>query len=181
MSVVTCNDLPTYVVDDCPTFKLTGISAIAVLKFDIADDISDYTNATQWNTAITNGNATIIGGESAFKGIYTPNEITVSNPGACGAENILQGFAHELQVTDAVVSSTNDTFYEGLNKFKGYIALYYCNEDEIRVFDQDTVNFAIMPPANPDGKEIQRYSGMVRWETDLDEFGTLYTAPVGIF
>lgn len=179
MSVVTCNDLPIYVVNDCPEYKLTGLSHIGLLKFDHA--IIDFDNATQWNTAITAGNAIILGGSTTFKGVYTPSEVNVASAGACGPENVMRNIQHELAITDSEISDINDTFYEALNGFSGYVALRYCNEAEIRVFDSSPSLFAMLPPANPDSKEIQRYSGMARWESDKADFGTLWTEPTGIF
>lgn len=178
MSLTTdCTNLPDHVAQACNDYRKGGISAIAIIDTDAS--IPDFTSASDWNSAITAGKVKIITNVKAT--FPKANAVEGENVVACGAEKMLDGFDGSITWKDFNVNATNDDFYAQLNLKKAYIAIYYCNEDEIRVFDQLT-NFAVPWATAPEGsKDKQVYDATAMWFAPIGWFPSLYTAPLGIF
>ena len=85
--------------------------------------------------------------------------------------------SYELTWTDADVSASNDTFYEGLNDSIAAIAFRYVHEQEIRVHRTANVRFTCTIPENPDNTSIQAYKAVARWTAKRNDFPELYAQP----
>lgn len=177
MSFLSCAELDEHQENLCNDFPKGGHPALAFLEVD--HTITDFTDATQWNTAISNGTARII---KRIKGnLPEPSEQMVDNPVGCGATQILDGFDWTFTWVDASVSAVNDTFYETLNIKEGYFVYYNCSEETIRVVDMTKVTFVAKPMSPASNKEFQQYMVTANWSTKANEFPVLYDAPAGIF
>lgn len=159
-------------------YRKGGISAVGVLKED--HGITDFSDATEVQDAITAGDLKVVKGIKALYPAAAP--IEGENPEACGSETILDGFDNTVTWNDFNVSATNDTFYEFLNQsnFSGLI-LFYCQEDEIRVITKK-VSFTALPAQSTTNREKQFYAVTAKWTSSVeDTFPELYDAPAGIF
>lgn len=172
-----CTELPEHEKVQCGAHRKGGISAIGVLECN--HTITDFTSASQAYANILAGKLTIIAG---IKGEFAAaSPIEGENPEACGATTILDGFDYVFNFKDFHVTSSNDSFYEALNKRSSYVVFFYCQDDEIRVVERKVV-WSILPPISPESnKEKQMYTGTIKWSSDVDEFPTLYTAPDAIY
>jgi hypothetical protein len=171
-------DLDEHEAQSCGYLK-GGILAIGVLKS--GHNITDFEDETQWQDAITAGTARIIKG---IKGTFpAASPVEGENPIACGSETVTDGFDYIVTWKDFNVSSNNDLFYGQLNRsaFSG-LAIYYCQDEKIRVVEK-SVNFLALNPESPESnKEKQMYNITAKWSAAVeDEFPTLYDAPTGIF
>ena len=176
MSLISCSDLPTHVQEECQDYILSRNSAVGLVYK--GHSITDYSAAGDWTTAIAAGEAQIVKG---IAGVYEePSEIQVENPEDCGADQILTGFDHIFSWQDGNVSEFNSSFYEELNKFKGYIAWYNCEEDKIFVVDTATISFVAKPAWGARG-EVLKYTIQAQWRDDKDKFYVIYDAPANIF
>lgn len=176
---ITCTfeELSDHEKNNC-YYPKGGISAIAILKAD--HGIIDYTNASQWQSAITAGTVKIVSGIKAD--LPEPSVVEGENPVACGSETIVDGYDYTFETTDFNVNATNDEFYRLLNlsQFTGF-AFFMCEEEQIRVVEQ-LVSFnarLVIPRSN---KEKQNYLVSAKWSQSVQEsFPVLYDAPTGIF
>ncbi len=176
---ILCNveDLDDFEKNDC-YYPKGGIGAIGVLK--TGHGITNFSNTTQMQAAVTAGKLVIIKGIKAE--LPPPSEVEGENPLACGSETIVDGYNYELTWTDFNVNAINDESYRKLNisQFPGLI-LWMCQEDQIRVVEQ-TVSFGggiNIPKSN---KEKQNYPYKAKWSQSVqDSFPVLHEAPVGIF
>jgi hypothetical protein len=173
-----CSNLPTHQQIDCNDYAVGGISAVGLLECD--HTITDFTNATQWDTNIASGKAKII---LAVKGeIPAAAPVQVDNPVGCGSEQILNGFTNTVMWRDANVLASNDDLYASLNKRKLYVVVFMCEQDEIRV-SQEPNDFVAVPTTVPmNNREMQMYNVTGTFFTKLGEIPfALYDAPAGIF
>lgn len=172
-----CTELPEHEKVVCGAYKKGGISAIGVLECD--HTITDFTSASQAHANILAGKLTVIKG---IKAEFPPaSPIEGENPNACGASVIFDGIDYVLNFKDFNISTSNDSFYEALNKRSSYLVLYYCQEEEIRVVEKK-VTWTVLPPTSPESnKEKQLYTGKVMWSSNVDEFPVLYSAPDAIY
>jgi hypothetical protein len=172
-----CATLPDHVVQACNSYRKGGISAVAIIDTDAA--ITDFTNATQWQAAITAGTVSIIKNIKAT--LPKAAAVEGENALACGSQNMLDGFDGTFTWKDFNVNADNDAFYGVLNTKRSYFALYYCNEQEIRIVDQLT-NFAVPWATAPEGnRDKQMYDATATWFAPADWAPSLVTAPTGIF
>jgi hypothetical protein len=171
-------ELDEHEVQSCG-YRKGGILAVAVLKAN--HGITDFEDDAQWTAAIGAGTARIIKG---VKGTFpAASPIEGENARACGSETVLDGFDYTMTWKDFQVNSTNDLFYAQLNRsaFTG-LAIYYCQQDEIRVIEKSCTFVALNPEAPESNKEKQLYNVTAKWSAAVeDEFPTLYNAPAGIF
>lgn len=177
MSFISCAELPDHLEQNCSNFKHGGFSSVAVLK--LGHPITDYTDASQWQSAISGGFVKIINQIKAQ--LVEASEVTVDNPVACGAEQILDGFNGQVSWMDANVNQGNIDFYKTLNIYKGNVVLYSCTENEITVIE-DTVSFIakLIQPANR--TELQSFSVVGNYTTNPEGgIPSIYTAPANIF
>lgn len=172
-----CVALPDHEQVDCGQFPKGGIFTVGVLECD--HEISDFTSITETNNAIADGKLTLIKSVKASYPEATPVE--GENPTACGAETILDGFDHILDLRDFNVRGENDTFYEALNQRSTFLIWYNCQEQRLRVVEQQVV-WAVKPATVPESnKEKQLYVGQIKWSSGVDEFPVLSNAPTGIY
>lgn len=173
-----CASLPTHQQIDCNDFAVGGISAIALLECD--HTITNFSNATQWNTNLANGNAKLI---LNIKGeLPAASPVTVDNPVGCGSEQITLGFNNTITWRDSNVLASNDDLYAALNQRKLYVVFFMCEEDEIRVSNEPN-DFVALPVSVPmNNREMQMYQVTGSFFTKIGEIPfALYDAPAGIF
>lgn len=169
-------DLGTHEQAQCNAFPQGQIDAFAFITGDA--NISDYTSASDWNTAIAAGDATVF---KRIRGEVTEgSEITQDNPVGNGDPTFINGYGQTFEWTDANVSADNDTLYGTLNGREGYLAVRMPNETKIQVYEEAII-FSASPRVIPSTKEVQYYKGIARWEFDRESTGTEYTEPTGIF
>ena len=174
-----CGALPQHVIQQCNNYRKGGISAIAIINTEAA--IADFTDATAWKSAIDAGDVHII---KNIKGTFPKASVVEGeNVVACGAEKMLDGFNGSFTWKDFNVNADNDNFYATLNVKRAFLAIYYCNEQEIRVFDPaGLVNFATPWATAPEGsKDKQVYDATAMWFAPADWYPALYPAPANIF
>lgn len=179
MSYVDCipEDLPEYEANIC-YYPKGGISKVGILK--TGHNITDFSNATQVQAAITAGTLVITGGLKAD--IPEPSPIEGENPIACGSDTIVDGFDNTANIIDFNVNAANDAFYNSLNKsqFAGII-FYLCQQDSVRVVEEP-ISFVSRYVSDPSNKVKDRYLITAKWSTAVDDsIPVLYDAPVGIF
>lgn len=174
-----CSDIGDHELVPCGAWKKGGIPTIAFLELN--HTITDFTNATQWQTNIGTGKAHIIGGEG-FKAEYPDaSPVESENPSACGFANIVDALDHTFNFMDANVLSQNDTFYENVNRQLGYLVFFNCVNNTISVIEKECT-WLVLPANSPySNKERRRYSGRVQWTSEVNDFPVLSTAPAGIF
>lgn len=176
MSFIDCANLPDHVEQECNNFPKGGFPAIAIV--DKEHTISDWTNATQWQTNISSGNVRLI---KRVKGdLPQPSENQVDNPVGCGSEQINDGFNWTFHWTDANVNTANNSFYEQLNVKEAYLVFYNCTQQTIEVVTYN-VTFVAKPMGPASSKEYRYYEVVASWSTAANAFPTIYTAPTGIF
>ena len=174
-----CGVLPDHVEQECNDYRKGGISAIAIISPTAV--IPDFTSATDWQDAINAGQVSIIGN---VKATYPKANASMGeNALACGSEKILDGFDYTLTWKDFNVNPGNDAFYASLNQQFAYVAIYYCNESEIRVFTPpQLINFACSEANGPESnRDKQMYECSAMWFAAVGFYSQLFTAPVGIF
>jgi hypothetical protein len=178
MSLLPCStDIPPYDQNVCEIEKLAAISQLAFLKPG-QTTITDYTNATQWQSAIANGDAVITGKLMADLPDGAP--IQIDNKRACGPAQKQVGVDYTLTVIDPNVSAENDAFWTGINGKTYTVVPFYCEENEIRVLETVQVS-ARIPQAVGNGSDTQHYNVTLSWRYGNDNFGELLNAPAGIF
>lgn len=177
-------ELGTYLKIDCFNYPKSGISAIAFAL--PGHGITDFSDETQWNAAITTNHLRVVGGcESGVKvEVPASSEVTTDNPSGCSGIPLVDGFDNQLNWEDANVNSTNETFYSNLVTASGAtVILYMCEEDNIRVIaDELVIYVSSMPVVDFSNKVRQKYMGTVRWFTASgDVASTISNTPDGIF
>lgn len=170
-------DLPPHEQVLCNAYMKGGIDSIGLFETDAT--IASFSSEANWNTAIAAGNARIIKGIKAEYPDATPVE--GENPIACGNETVIDLLEHVMNVMDFNVGENNDDFWSAANGRTFYLAIHECMHDEIIVWEVPVTVFA--RPANipMSNKEKQRYNVELKWTSDIDNFGTRYTAPNNIF
>ncbi len=173
----TAEELSDHEKNDC-YYPKGGISDVGILK--TGSGITDYSNATQYETAITAGTLKLITGIKAE--LPEPSVVEGENPLACGSETIVDGNDYTLEVKDFNVNATNDEFYRlaNISQFPGLI-FNMCSEDQVRVVEAKISTNArlVIPISN---KENQHYLVTFKWSQSVQEaFPVLYDAPAGIF
>lgn len=155
--------------------KFGGFDAFAVVECD--HEITDWTNATQWNTEIAADRITLVKG---IKGMFPePSAIENESLIGCGRQNEVDSYDRTFTWRDGNVSQDNIDFYNSLKPRHTYIVGYNCTEDEIWVndFSKTDWNIRLMGPENK--TEKSHFLGTAAW-VDLDDVD-IYTAPAGIF
>lgn len=177
-----CDALGTHEVICASDKRKGGISALVLIKTD-QTTITDWTSATQWNTAIANGDVNIIEEISAEYPQATPIE-TESHVG-CGPDNELDGFTHVLNATDRAVTANNDRYYEDVNTCRWHLGYFDCQkngDDKIWIVEENLVTVVVTPAIIEKGSQtVQRYAITATWVSNADEFPRQYDAPPGIF
>jgi hypothetical protein len=159
-----------------------GISALGILKIGQVS-ITDYTDETEWATAIANGDAVLI---SDIRGELTEaSEIESDRLIGCGNETELDGFNQLLTWQDRAVNQANNQFYQQLNGCTYHLVIFDCQKngtDIIHVVDDNEVSFVCKPVMIEAGTTTtQKYMCSAKWTSNFDEFPTQYSAPTGIF
>lgn len=175
---VCFQNLPPYGDNLCQTDKSAAISAFGIVKRG-QTDITDFSNPTEWNTAIANGNAVV----AKYMSIDLPDgsPVNITSKRQCiSASEVQVGVDYTATVIDPNVSVENETFYTSINGKNHTLVLFYCGEDEIRVLHDVSVS-ARMPQAVGGRTDTQHYNVTFSWQYENDDFGELLDAPAGIF
>jgi len=184
MSVCDIDELDPHEQNDCESV-LGGIPAYAVLKNGFEEHLTDFSNATQWEAAITAGKAVIVKG---IKGeLPEPSEVTDESTTGCGvSENKTIGHDYTFTVQDFNVDTpqrkNNDNFINQLNKgrFAG-IALFLCDSNAVRVH-VGPVTFGARIIIPPSDRVQQRYVQEARWFSSINTgLPEIFEAPEDIF
>ena len=170
------NALPAYSENQCGELRVRGIGDVFVLAQGVT--FIDPTDPAEWAAKLASNDVVII---KNIKGQYAnPEAENAANPRERGPEEILMKLNHTLALTDANVNASNDSFYEILNtQTFGGIGWHNPNENEIRLAYAD-VRAMAMPASNIDA-EFQLYNCSFMWESNPNDFPTLYNAPAGVF
>jgi hypothetical protein len=170
-----CADLPAHEQVSCGNYRKGGINAVAIV--DCGHTITDWENATQWQTNIDAGLVTLI--QPVRGAIPDPSPVEGPNPNGCGSENTLDDFDRTATWIDFNVTAANITFYNALNKRIANLVVYHgCDTPEITVIENN-VNFVAMRRVDENKRVKQSFAVTAKW-TSLDE-PSLYDAPAGIF
>lgn len=171
-----CTDLPAHEQIVCGAWKKGGISAVAYI--DCTHTVTDWTNATQWQTNIDAG--LIVIATPVKASIPEGAAVEGENPNGCGSATIVDTYDRTAEIKDFNVTSGNIDFYNSLNDRSMYMALYHgCDgEEEITVVESPvTFNARNVTPEN--NREKRVFMVTAKWtEKDMPQ---LYTAPTGIF
>lgn len=177
-------DLPTYQVLTCFTYPKSGISGFGI--FLPGHGVTDFSNESQWNDAITLNKARVIGG--CERGVRmeipagTPDYI--DNPSGCSVVQVLTGYTYTVNWEDTNVSATNDAFYALTQTVKDItIAVFLCKEDKMRIITQDvTIATPAMPQVDFSPKVLQKYMASAQWYVSAGTVGSQVTnVPDNIF
>ena len=159
-----------------------GISAVFIIKIDQVS-ITDWENATQWATAIANGDVILI---QEVRGAYPqPSPIESDRLIGCGAETELDGWDHTMTWKDRAVNEANNQFYGDLNGCTYHFGFFDCQPngtDIIHVVELNEVSFVCPPATIEEGTStVQMYNCTAKWTSNFDEFPVQYSAPAGVF
>jgi hypothetical protein len=172
-----CSILGSHEIENCAPI-LGGASGFAIV-LDTAN-ITDWEDATQWETAKTDGDAIVVADAVMSEVPETsPTETTNINP--CKTANIKIGEELVINAQDYSINVNNDGFYARLNKQRNATFVQYLCTGEIRVYEgvDFYASHVIIPNSN---KEKQYYSIQVKKYVPAGELGSeLYSAPTGIF
>lgn len=170
-----CGTLSQHQQVQCGDYILGGIPSIAILECDNA--ITDFSNASQWTTAINTGRARIIKGIAAE--IADPSPVEGESAVACGPENETYTFDWVLSYMDHNSTAQNDLFYDGLKTRRFRIAYYSCDDDTVRVVDAicNVTNASLVKPKRQGERE--HYSVSIKWRSLNNP--RRFAAPAGIF
>lgn len=141
----------------------------------------DYTNATQWNNAIANGDVVLL---QEIRGEYPEvSEVESDRLIGCGSDTMLDGFDHEFNWQDRAVSQANNDFYEDLNNCTGWFGWYDCQPGgtaRVHIIDNVDVSFVCKPAViEASQNTVQRYICKAKWTSP--NMPEIYNAPAGIF
>jgi hypothetical protein len=173
-----CATLGSHERTDC--VELTGgVNALAILLSGWEAVITDPSNATQWNTAISQGLARVI---KDIKGdVPASASVETANPSACGNENVYVGADWLLNMKDFNVGATNDEFYVELKRQRTFDLAYVTCDGELFIITgvNYSGSFQIHTENN---REFRRYEGMFKSYQKLTSAGPIeYELPTGIF
>jgi hypothetical protein len=171
-------DLPEHQYNAC-LYRKGGITGFAPLFPN--HGITDFSDKTQWEAAIANAKTRIV--KKIKAEMPEPAAVEGENVVACGSDTIVDGYDYIIEIQDYNVNDSNDAFYAKLNTIvrTGGLAVYFCEEDEIRVTERNvTFNARLVVPMN--NKEKQHYLITAKWSQSVQEaFPALYDAPEEIF
>lgn len=180
---MSCNicetDLPDHEQIACTTDLLNGgINGYAILK--CGHTIEDYTDATQWQTNITNGKVKIV--KYVDGQVPKASAVTSPNPNGCGVKTIVSSFDRTFTATDFNVSPDNNDFYDAANAqaFEGLV-LFHCADEQISVVENPSggVLFQAFDITPNDSAQKRTYDITASWRSlTMPE---LMAAPAGIF
>jgi hypothetical protein len=173
----TFEELGSYEENLC-YFPKGGAPDVFVLKE--GHGITDFSNATQVQAAITAGDMVIMTGVKGA--LPEPSAVEGENPVACGSETIVDGYDYTYEVINMNVNAVNDLFMSQLNQsqFSG-IGWRLCDQHAVRVVEQ-TVSFNARLVQDVSNKVKDRYLITVKWYQPVTApFPVLFDEPAGIF
>jgi len=156
-----CTELPDHVQNDCNSILKGGVDAVIVLE--CGHSITDPSNATQINDAITAGKATLI--EAVKYSVEAASPIEIDSDVACQAPRTIN-YDRAGTYLDANVSDINIDFYNELNDGRNFggLILHECDADEITWID-DAVRFSGSRVIPNDNNDRQRFEGGFKWKS----------------
>jgi len=174
-----CQDvIGDHTLNQCGEELPGGIKDVILLECDHV--ITDPSNATQINAALTDGTATLIKNVSYELPAAAP--VLVDSTVACSTQKVAR-YDRTLAYIDGNVSDVNVVFYNEVNSSRSFggIILHECGKDEVTFIDEE-IRFTgsrIIPNNN---NEFQTFAGTGTWETDPDNVdGRIFSTPANIF
>lgn len=161
---------------ECGDFALGGISSIGLLKCG-QTSITDFTNASQYATAIANGDLILIEPVLGQEPRATAVEAATSQ--SCGPETEVVNYDRELTFMDYNFSNTNQEFYDQKNFRKYHVLWYNCGDDKVHVVDNVPVRFDVAPVIPDRDNDKAHFDGRLYWRSTVG--AEIYEAPDGVF
>lgn len=171
-----CTGLPEHEQIQCGEWLKGGVGAAAFLDCD--HGITDWSDQTEWQSAIAAGKVKIVTPIKAH--LPEPSAVEGENPNGCGAATIVDTYDRTVEIKDFNVTQGNIDFYNQLNRQKKQMVLFQgCdNDDRIYVIDRSiSFNARNMIPESKGEKQVFMITGT--W-TSFD-MPTFFDAPTGIF
>ena len=156
-----------------------GIKHAFVLRLG-QTTITDFTDSTEWQAAILNGDVTLI---QEISGEYpeVSEQMSESEIG-CQPEE-LDGFDHVFNWRDRAVTQDTSDFYQEMNECTFNFGFYDCQPNgtaRVHVVEDVDVRFVCKPQLiERDSNTTQVYVCRAMWKNRL--FPVMYNAPDGIF
>ena len=155
-----CTDLEAHEQLLCGVKKQSGGNKVFVINCD--HDVTDWTNKTQFNAAIAAGKVHMVEGTKPQRPAPSPVEIPSST--GCGPENELLTFTQSVTWIDRNFTPDNQLFYDSLNIFKGYIAFYLCNTQQLYVNDAYVATFQAFDVIGESKNIPIEYNATATWD-----------------
>lgn len=172
-----CEEMPDHLENLCNDWQYGGGDSVAFLECD--HNIIDFSDESEWNTAITAGKVHFA---KQVKVDYPDaSPVEGENPVGGDTETVLDSLDHILQIFDFNVQNANDTFYETANTRKFHLAWREKTNGKIRVVEVP-VNVVALPSNLPQAKsEKQRYNVQAKWRSKPNVFPQLFDEPGTLF
>jgi len=173
---------------DCPDYTKGRINAFAWI--DCATTITDFSDATQWNTDISSGLVKVFSGDGINGNIPDGSVVEQDDPTPCrGPIPTSVDMVANIMIHN--VTDLNNTFIQTLNGKPGFFAYRRCGSSQIEIVSgiedgagrEDSVcTFMFTPPNIPDNdNDYRRYAGTVKWKPDIDNLPLIVDEPALIF
>lgn len=175
-----CDPLGTYSLNECGEVLLGGFDSVILLECN--HQITDPSNATQVQAALTAGTATLIT-EASFS-IEPPAPVTVDTLVPCQPAKTVN-YNRTANYRNQNVNPNNVEFHQPIfaGKVFGGLIIRMCSETDSGTGYVYWVDAAVTftggvvgPAANT---ELQRFEGVASWVSKNDP--TLHVEPAGIF
>lgn len=118
--------------NECEEFIPGGIDSIGFLKCG-QTSITDFSNASQYTTAIGNGDLRLV--EAVLAQMPVASPVEGPSTSACGPETRTNTFDRTITYMDYNVSEDNSLFYDQANRRKTYIVAHLCAGDKVMVIE----------------------------------------------
>lgn len=160
---------------ECDDFQAGGISSLGLLKCG-QTTITDFTNATQYESAISNGDLVLI--EDIVGQIPEASPVEGSSTSSCGPETRTNTWDRELTWMDYNFTDGNQQLADQMNKRKYNLIAYNCGSDKVHVIEAK-VQFQVRGVVPEREGELDHFVGRAYWRSFNGP--VIYDAPAGIF
>ena len=146
-----------HAVNTC-RFRVDGIGAIALI--DTCYEFADLNDPLEWNAEITAGRIRVI--KNIGASLPAGSAVTIDDP-TCGGSTLKLKTDFTLSLVDRSISVDNDNFYNNVDGRTFKLALFYCNENEIRFVDLPAniqINGIV---SEGQGEGVQVYNVTITW------------------